>query len=201
MIEAETKYISTLKGHNASIIDVPFYFIMKKDTFYFSHDYNARNDEKIRKLLFKHGYQGYGIYWALIESLYNNANAMQTHYDSIAYELRADSILVQSIICDFDLFVIEGVIFYSNSVQKRLDERNFKSIKASESANKRWDNTNAMRTHSEGNAIKERKVKESKLKEIIIKGKKFLNNEFNELPDIKINSAIELLNITKKTKV
>ena len=173
---------------------------MAKDTFYFSHDYNARNDEKIRKLLFKHGYQGYGIYWALIENLYNNANEMQTHYDSIAYELRTDSDLVKSIINDFDLFVIDNDIFYSISIQRRLNERNDKSIKASMSAKKRWENANAMRTHSDGNAIKESKGKESKENEIIINGKKFLNTDFQELPEIKIGSAIELLSITKKVK-
>ena len=38
-----------------------------KNTFYFSHDYNARNDIKIKKLIAKHGYLGYGIFWAIIE--------------------------------------------------------------------------------------------------------------------------------------
>jgi uncharacterized protein YdaU (DUF1376 family) len=135
-----------------------------KDTFYFTHDYNPRSDSKIKKLLVKHGMLGYGIYWAIIEDLYNNANALPTDCEGIAYELRTDCEVIDSIIKDFDLFVVEGGVFGSMSVQRRLDERAAKSKKARDSANKRWENNaNAMRPHSEGNAIKERKGKEKKV--------------------------------------
>lgn len=141
-----------------------------KDTFYFSHDYNARTDPKIKRLMARHGMMGYGIYWAIIEDLYNNANALRTDCDSIAYDLRVNSELIKSIIFDFDLFKIDGENFSSLSIQRRLDERNNKSEKARKSAEYRWsnktENANAMRSHSEGNAIKERKVKERKLNEI-----------------------------------
>ena len=170
---------------------------MAKDTFYFSHDYNARNDEKIRKLLFKHGYEGYGIYWALIESLYNNANELQTDYDSIAYEMRTHSDLVKSVVNDFKLFEIVGDIFYSNSVERRLNERLEKSVKARNSAKKRWNNANVMPTHSESNAIKERKEKEIK-ENIVIKGTNIKDFELN---DTQIGSCIEYLKITKQKTV
>ena len=49
---------------------------MSKQSFYFSHDYNTRADIKIKKLIVKHGYEGYGIFWALIEALYQNENAL-----------------------------------------------------------------------------------------------------------------------------
>ena len=133
-----------------------------KETFYFSHDYNSRSDEKIKQLIYVHGYEGYGLYWAIIEELYQNANAMRLQCERIAYELRTDKERIASIINDFDLFVVDGDHFYSKSIQKRLSMRNDKSRKASESAKKRWENANAMRTHSERNAIKESKGKESK---------------------------------------
>ena len=135
---------------------------MPKDTFYFSHDYNVRNDEKIKRLIRKHGMQGYGVFWAIIEDLYNNANALRTDYDGIAYDLRSDSEIVASVINDFDLFVFNGDFFGSNSVQERLDQRNSKSESARKSASYRWDNANALQTQSEGNAKKERKGKEIK---------------------------------------
>jgi hypothetical protein len=135
---------------------------MPKDTFYFSHDYNARNDEKIKRLIRKHGMQGYGVFWSIVEDLYNNANALRLDYDGIAYDLRSDSDTVFSVINDFDLFVFDVNTFGSLSVQKRLDERNDKSIKARESANKRWNNANALQPQSDSNAIKERKGKEIK---------------------------------------
>ncbi len=112
---------------------------MSKDTFYFSHDYNARNDEKIKFLIRKHGMLGYGVFWSIVEELYNNANALRTHYDSIAYDLRTDEILIKSIVEDFDLFVIDGDFFGSTSIERRLEDRNKKSVKARESAIKRWD--------------------------------------------------------------
>ena len=138
----------------------------KDSSFYFSHDYNARNDGKIKKLLRTHGMLGYGIFWAIVEDLYNNANALHLDYESIAFDLRADSEVVKSVISDFELFEIKDIIFASTSVQRRLNQRNTKSIKARESANKRWNveeiNANALRTESEPNAIKERKGKEIK---------------------------------------
>ena len=138
---------------------------MPKDTFYFSHDYNARNDEKIKRLIRKHGMVGYGIFWSIIEDLYNNANALRLDYEGIAYDLRSDSDIVKSVINDFDLFIFDNQFFGSNSVKERLNQRNIKSENARKSASYRWGNANAVQTQSESNAIKERKGKENKVKE------------------------------------
>ena len=139
---------------------------MAKDTFYFSHDFNARQDEKIKRLIRKHKMQGYGIFWAIVEDLYNNANALETDYEGIAFDYHSDVQTITSIINDFDLFVIDGKTFGSISIERRLNERNAKSTKASESAHIRWqkyrDNANAMQTHNDSNAIKERKEKKGK---------------------------------------
>ena len=80
-----------------------------------------------------------------------------------AYDLHVHSDVVRSVLFDFNLFIHDGDMFGSLSIQKRIDERNERSVKARQSANKRWgkpDNANAMRTQCEGNAIKERKGKE-----------------------------------------
>jgi hypothetical protein len=141
-----------------------------KDTFYFAHDYNCRSDVKIKKLIRTYGTNGYGIYWILVEDLYNNANALPLDYDGIAYELRCDIEVIKSIVNDFELFVIDGDLFGSSSIENRLEARNEKSKKARESASKRWNkditDANAMRTHSDSNAKKERKEKEIKGNEI-----------------------------------
>ena len=111
---------------------------MTKDTFYFSHDFNARTDVKIKKLIQKHGLLGYGIYWAIIEDLYNNANALPTDCEGIAFDMRTHCDISHSVIHDFELFIIGKKTFKSLSIEKRLNERKDKSIKASESANKWW---------------------------------------------------------------
>ena len=157
---------------------------MAKETFYFSHDYNSRNDEKIKFLIRKHGMLGYGIFWTIIEDLYNNANALRMDCDGIAYDMRVDSETIRSVIQDFGLFVFEGENFGSMSVQKRMDERDTKSKKARQNAFKRWDsntnNANAMPPQCDRNAIKESKVKDIKeIKEII--ELPFVSKEFEKL--------------------
>ena len=128
-----------------------------KDTFYFSHDYNAATDEKIVKMLSRHGMTGYGIFWRTIEMLYNNANALDLDYDRIAYELRfSDTDIISSVINDFNLFIVSDGQFGSASIERRLDERDEKSEKARQSAFHRWrkdaaipeSNTNASKNDS-----------------------------------------------------
>lgn len=114
---------------------------MAKDTYYFSHDYNARNDEKIKKLIRKHKMEGYGIYWSIIEDLYNNSNILEVDYEGIAFDYHSDSKIIESIINDFDLFVVDENTFGSKSIERRLDERNSKSTTASKNAFKRWGNS------------------------------------------------------------
>jgi hypothetical protein len=159
---------------------------MSKYTYYFSHDYNTRNDQKIKKLISKHGYLGYGIFWAIVEDLYNNANALQLDYDSIAFDLRTNTELIKSIINEFDLFIIDVDKFGSMSIQKRLDERDSKSKKARESARYRWNknkiDANALQTQSDSNAIKEIKGNEIKVKE----------NKINNIDERKLKFASTL---------
>lgn len=123
---------------------------MSKETFYFSHDYNARSDEKIKKLIRKHGMAGYGIFWSIVEDLYNNENELQVDYDDIAYDLRVDSGIIKSVICDFGLFIKEKTSFGSASIQRRLEDRSEKSEKARQSVFKRWHkDKDTMPTHDE----------------------------------------------------
>jgi len=180
------------------------FFIMPKDTFYFSHDYNSRNDEKIKFLLRKHGITGYGLFWAIIEDLYNNANALRTDYDGIAFDYRVECEVVKSIINDFNLFVFDGETFGSLSVQKRLDERDSKSVKARQSASKRWTNANAMQSQCDGNAIKESKGKEIKEKKVN-KGKEitfpFDSDVFKKYWSLWVEFKKEQFNFTYKSNI
>jgi len=145
------------------------------ETFYFSHDYDSRQDEKIKDLLYHYGFEGYGIFWALIEDLYINENQLKCDYKRISYEFRVDEIKVKSIINDFGLFTIEGENFYSSSINKRLTFRSEKKEKAKQSAEKRWKNatTNANASKNDAtedaNASKNDAIKESKVKESILK--------------------------------
>ena len=141
---------------------------MSKEAFYFSHDYNARNDPRLMRLIMKEGMEGIGIYWCIIEMLYEqNGYIPLTNIESIAFELHLDCERIKNVLQKYDLFKFKDEIFYSESVMRRLKVRNKKSLGARESALKRWhpnkyNDANAMRTQCEGNAIKERKGKERK---------------------------------------
>jgi len=42
---------------------------MGKSAFYFDHDYNARNDQKVLTLRSEYGWHGYGVFFGIVESL------------------------------------------------------------------------------------------------------------------------------------
>lgn len=133
-----------------------------KETFYFSHDYNSRNDPKMVSLLMKTGVVGVGVYWCVVEMLYEQGGYVKLNEcERIAFELRVDSELVRKVI-ESNLFERNEEIFWSESVIRRTNERKVKSAKARESANIGWEIRKGMRTHSDPNAIKERKGKENK---------------------------------------
>ena len=121
---------------------------MAKDSYYFSHDYNARNDEKIKRLIRKHGMLGYGIFWSIIEDLYQNGNSLKLDFDLYSYEYRVEENIIKSIIMDFDLFKHDKDSFGSSSIESRMEIRNGKSQKASESAKSKWGTnpTNLLRS-------------------------------------------------------
>lgn len=145
---------------------------MAIESFYFSHDYNARADRKLVALQMSFGMEGVGIFWCIVEMLFEEGGYINLNEcDRIAFELRTDSQRINQIISGFDLFKSDGSRFWSASVLRRLEVRYEKSEKARKSAEKRWGNADAMRTHSESNAIKERNERK-KGKETNRKGEK-----------------------------
>lgn len=146
---------------------------MAKEAFYFSHDSNARNDDKIIALRMKLGWEGYGLYWALIERLRDNSDyTCVKSYNVIAFDLRTDAAKIKSIVEEFGLFAFtdDGKCFYSESLNKRMDLKDNLSKKRSEAAAKRWQkkpdkkqaecktDANAMQKQCKSNAIKENKI-------------------------------------------
>jgi len=120
---------------------------MKKT--YFNHDSNARNDIRIIKLRSKLGYEGYGLFWAVLELLFAEENKLCIEdYNSLAFGLQCDPKILKQVIEDFDLFVIDNGCFYSHRLHNQIKQINSKSQKAKESVNKRWNN---IRTNNGGN--------------------------------------------------
>lgn len=153
-----------------------------KEAYYFSHDSNSRNDGKILSMRMKHGMRGYGIFWAIVEMLRDESGyKMRLQCERIAFELHEDSELIESVINDFDLFVVKDGFFWSESLLRRMKMKEEKSNKARESALKRWnkDNeseryANALPTQSESNASKVKESKENNNKAFVADANKDL---------------------------
>jgi|TARA_R110001606_G_scaffold272045_1_gene420581 hypothetical protein len=136
---------------------------MKKT--YFNHDSTARNDYRIIKLRATLGYEGYGIFWALLELLFTEENKLCIDdYNTLAFGLQCDPKILKQVIEDFDLFVVEDGCFYSKRLNTHIKEINTKSIKAKESINKRWNNTNVIRTNNDSNTSISKSSSKSKVK-------------------------------------
>lgn len=151
---------------------------MKKDTFYFSHDYNAANDTKILFLRHQLGMEGYGIYWFLIEQLANSGGRLPIDLIPVlSMQMHTSETKVNGVVFNFNLFVIEEGEFKSVRLDNHLLLRNNLSESGKKGALNRWKNGVAIGgAIGEGNA-KERKVKEIKVKEINI-----LDDFINKIP-------------------
>ena len=159
-----------------------------KETFYFAHDYNARNDPKLQNVLFDLGVEGIGVFWCIIEQLYEQGGKLPLHYcKSIAFALHVDFKCVERLVNDYGLFKNDGENMWSESVLNRLNRRSEVSEKRKLAALARWrqgienqsqtqspasyrqvkDNASGMQIQCKTDANAEHKGKEIKEKEII----------------------------------
>ena len=159
-----------------------------KDSYYFQHDYNARNDPKLQDVLIELGVEGIGIYWCIIEQLYEQGGTLPLRYcKSIAFALHVDCNVVERLVNDYGLFKNDGENMWSESVLNRLNRRTEVSEKRKLAALARWrqgienqsqtqapasyrqvkDNASDMQMQCKTDANAEHKGKEIKEKEII----------------------------------
>ena len=111
----------------------------KKDSYYFQHDYYARNDPKLVNLMARHGVEGVGIFWCIVENLYEQGGRLDiSSCNSIAFSLHVDNAIVESIVKDFDLFKDDGQVFWSESVNKRIEKQESIRSKRKAAVLKRW---------------------------------------------------------------
>lgn len=123
---------------------------MAKEAYYFSHDANARQDEKILMLRAEHGWEGYGIYWALVEMMFESSDTALHHnkIKGIAVSYNIDITLLQSVIntcLTEELFTGDDDKFWSDSLKRRKTKYHEAKSKKSEAGKKgmakRWGET------------------------------------------------------------
>lgn len=137
------------------------------DTMYFQHDYDARNDPKVIKLMRIHGLAGVGAFWCIVEMLYQNGGRLKLEdCESIAFALHVECKCITSVVQDFDLFQNDGVHFWSPSVDARLNCRAEIAKNRKKAAEMRWErcrsNANAMQKQCKNDALNNKDIKERK---------------------------------------
>jgi uncharacterized protein YdaU (DUF1376 family) len=158
----------------------------KKDELkeYFRHDYHARNHLKFKALRMAMGLEGIGIYWCLVEMLYEEGGQiMKPLYDSIAFDLHVDKQKVIDVVEKFNLFSHNSDKFFSEKVLLRLKDRKIKSKKASDAIKKRWNDlkkkdTSVLQTNNERSTIREEKRIEENSREENSSSGGFLHVDF-----------------------
>jgi len=118
-----------------------------KKAYYFSHDANAHEDEKIVVLMSEYGAQGYGWWWLIVETLFNQEGNYLDMSKKTAIPLlhRVMWDCEKEKVADFIDFLVEielllkdGTKFYSKSLSQRVEK--FDKIRESrkKAANARW---------------------------------------------------------------
>jgi hypothetical protein len=178
---------------------------MIKESFYTSHDFNAKDDEKILEMRAKYGWEGYGLYWALIEMMgcasgnklsLNKINgiAIALSYDPNSLAKFVDSLSNSPI----NLLKKNDKYFWSESLLIRISMRKMKKKILSEAgkkgALKRWKNkeldshpiTTPIVPQCDSIARKGKERKEKKRKEELKKENIKEKKVFGEFENVKL---------------
>lgn len=143
---------------------------MSKEAYYFSHDANARQDDKILELRAEFGWEGYGLYWAIIEMLRDSSNYTYPSNAKaglgLSLNIAKDKLEKFLNFCfEVKLLVNDNGVFYSESLMRRMEEIDEKRRKRAE-AGRLGGIAKALPKQNPSNAkakpSKESKVKESK---------------------------------------
>ncbi len=167
---------------------------MAKDTYYFQHDYNARNDDKILEIRSNYGAEGYGVFWMIIETMAENEHgglkASLIGGLSIGFGIVKEKLLeILNFCVSIELFYEKEGFYYSQRMLKHKDFRKFLSESGREGVRIREEKKGGFKGGLSHLSSKERKGKEIKAV--------FFENQFAVFPDGKKQE----LGITQKLRL
>ena len=89
---------------------------------YFPHQYNAHDDEKLKRVIMDHGLEGYAVFFLLLEYLGQKEDRVLTQefYKVLAWTYRVDVDVVRSVVEDYGLFEISDNHFSSDGLNARM---------------------------------------------------------------------------------
>lgn len=148
---------------------------MKKDTYYFPHDANAHNDEKLLHIISKFGLSGYGLYWCWIEAMHECSDGKLTCklIEGLTMRFKVDAELLLQFYNEaitIHLFITDGTKYWSQRVLRNKDEYAAMYEKKSKAGiagmKSRWGNNNTVITENNTVITENNKRKENKEKKI-----------------------------------
>lgn len=143
---------------------------MKKESFYFPHDYEPTSDPKIQALLGEYGGMGYGVFWRVVEMLHSASDHKIPIKDyivvAIAKQMLSNAKQIKDII-DFsintcELFASDGKYLWSDRVNNNITIRQEISSKRA-LAGRKGGLSKQNVAIAKQNVAKERKGKERKI--------------------------------------
>lgn len=139
---------------------------MSKDAYWFQHDSNAHNDDRIVRMRVRvkvpdhGGWAAFGLYWAVVGVLRDQDKYRLKDDENLigvlstmigAHREDLEPLLLET--CESGLFVRRNGWFFSPSLSRRMEKFDRKKEVARFAAETRWEgNANAMQTHCERTA-------------------------------------------------
>lgn len=106
---------------------------------YINHKVSNRSEYVFRKLIERKGAAAYGVYWYILEELYESGGKMLfEEIEPISKALCVRKDFVASVIKSFSLFQYDSESFWSDEVIEQIEKRQKIKDKRKEAANKRW---------------------------------------------------------------
>ena len=116
--------------------------LIQKDSCYFSHDANAKDDYKCMLLIDQLGLEGYGIFWVLVETLREQKNYKYPLrlVPSLARKYNTTQAKMETVIKAYGLFSIDKIdkksFFFSGSLNRRMQVFEQKKLQQIEAGKK-----------------------------------------------------------------
>lgn len=102
---------------------------------YLPHDYSTRERKEIKKVIRDMGYEGYGIYWAIMEFMHRD-ELMIGEESLVINENYTEK--VTKVLNDYKLFYVEDDYYVSDRVLENIEYLEKKSGQATDAVNTRW---------------------------------------------------------------
>lgn len=140
----------------------------QKEAYWFKHDSNAKYDDKILEMRSDYGYEGYGIYWAIIETLRDssdfklNLSSKKSLSLSLAIEEEKLEKFIKDCIDKYKLFEIKADKFFSNRLLTQMKSRVQLQSKMSANAKQKHLKDSAIATIRRKREEEKEKEKENK---------------------------------------